>query len=178
MKKLVLVLLVLAFITCIEAENKQVEEVEDFDAELDELYDVVLQKFPFKIKLPKINFDIIKKKLGITKLLNALKHKKLFNINFRKLRLQLLKMKLPKIKIGPKTLNFIEKIAKGAGEGIKKLKELGLWEPLISLAKSYGLQKAAEICLKNLEDEEQCQKIIESIGGAVDTITGTGDKEE
>ena len=177
MKKLVLVLLVLAFITCIEAENKQVEEVEDFDAELDELYDVVLQKW-LKIKLPKINFDFIKKKLGITKLLNAFKHKKLFNINFRKLRLQLLKMKLPKIKIGPKTLNFIEKIAKGAGEGIKKLKELGLWEPLISLAKSYGLQKAAEICLKNLEDEEQCQKIVESIGGAVNTITGTGDKEE
>ena len=171
MKKVFLVLLVLAFIACTETKNNLVEEHDEVDEFLDE---VVLQ---FKFRWPKIDFGKLIKKLGITKLVKLFKDKKLFRINFRRLRLNLKKMKLPKIKIGPKTQALIDKIAKGAGKGIAKLKELGIWEPLISLAKNYGLEKAAEICLKNLEDEDQCKQIIGSLTQVADQITGTGDQE-
>ena len=99
-----------------------------------------------------------------------------FPINFRKLRLNLLKMKLPIIKIGPKIQAFIEKISKGAGKEIAKIKELNIWESLISLAKNYGFEKTAEVCLYNLKDEELCEQIINKIIQVVDKMVAIGEK--
>ena len=55
--------------------------------------------------------------------------------------------------------------------------EAGLWEPLIGLAKSFGLQKAGELCSKIIENDEICQKVSDALGQVVDKITGTGESE-
>ena len=182
MKKSFLILLLLAAIYCAEVEIDKMEENDDAQA-LDEVIDefnglmddISLQlKLKPKIKVPKIKLPPIKKKWPPFKL-PKIDLRKLGN-KLRRLRLNLHKMKLPKIKLGPKTKSLIEKITKGLGQGVAKLKDLGLWEPLIGIAKQYGLQKASELCMKHVEDEQSCQQIVDGLGKVTDKITGTGEE--
>ena len=182
MKKSFLILLLLAAIYCAEVEIDKMEENDDAQA-LDEVIDefnglmddISLQlKFKPKIKIPKIKLPPIKKKWPPFKL-PKIDLRKLGN-KLRRLRLNLHKLKLPKIKLGPKTKALIENITKGAGQAVGKLKEFGLWEPLIGIAKQYGLQKASELCMQNVEDEQSCQLIVDGLGKVADKITGTGEE--
>ena len=182
MKKSFLILLLLAAIYCAEVEIDKMEENDDAQA-LDEVIDefnglmddICLQlKLKPKIKVPKIKLPPIKKKWPPFKWPKI--HLRKLGLNLRKLRLNLHKMKLPKIKLGPKTKSLIEKITKGLGQGVAKLKDLGLWEPLIGIAKQYGLQKASELCMKHVEDEQSCQQIVDGLGKVTDKITGTGEE--
>ena len=189
MKKSFLILLLLAAIYCAEVEIDKMEENDDAQAldecidEFNGLMDEINLQFSFKfpkIKLPKIRLPKIKlPKLKFPKLPHIKWpkiHLRKLGLNLRKLRLNLHKMKLPKIKLGPKTKSLIEKITKGLGQGVAKLKDLGLWEPLIGIAKQYGLQKASELCMQNVEDEQSCQLIVDGLGKVADKITGTGEE--
>ena len=223
MKKIFLVLLVLAIIACAEVEMDKTEEIDDskaieevideFNGLMEDVEDVILQlkpsgitfKPPFKPPVipvkppvnpvkPPVNpvkppVNPVKPPVNPVKPpVNPVKPPvtidprripdfKKFGIKLNNLKAKLNNMKLPKIKIGPKTRNFLDKIVKGIGKGIEKLKELGLWEPLIGLAKSFGLQKAGELCSKIIENDEICQKVSDALGQVVDKITGTGESE-
>ena len=239
MKKIFLVLLVLAIIACAEVEMDKTEEIDDskaleevideFNGLMEDVEDVILQFKPigitFKPPVIPIKPPVIPVKppvipvkppvipvkppvIPVKPPVNPVKPPvnpvkppvnpvkppvnpvkppvidprripdfKKFGIKLNNLKAKLNNMKLPKIKIGPKTRNFLDKIVKGIGKGIEKLKELGLWEPLIGLAKSFGLQKAGELCSKIIENDEICQKVSDALGQVVDKITGTGESE-
>ena len=232
MKKIFLVLLVLAIIACAEVEMDKTEEIDDskaieevideFNGLMEDVEDVILQFKPigitFKPPVIPVKPPVIPVKppvIPVKPPVNPVKPPvnpvkppvnpvkppvnpvkppvnpvkppvidprripdfKKFGIKLNNLKAKLNNMKLPKIKIGPKTRNFLDKIVKGIGKGIEKLKELGLWEPLIGLAKSFGLQKAGELCSKIIENDEICQKVSDALGQVVDKITGTGESE-
>ena len=209
MKKIFLVLLVLAIIACAEEidDSKAIEEViDEFNGLMEDVEDVILQfksngitfkppvkppvipvKPPVNPVKPPVNpvkppVNPVKPPVNPVKPPVTIDPKRIpdfkkIGIKLNKLKAKLNNMNLPKIKIGPKTRNFLDKIVKGIGKGIEKLKELGLWEPLIGLAKSFGLQKAGELCSKIIENDEICQKVSDALGQVVDKITGTGESE-
>lgn len=176
MKKAFLVLLVIASIACSEVEADKVDQL-DINEAIDEfngLIDDVVLQLKVKNKKPHLpHLPLLPHIPNLSYLHHIPPNIKKVSINLRKLRLKLKSLKIPKIKLGPKTLAFIEKIAKGAGQGIAKLKEIGLWEPLIGVVIKYGLQKASALCQENIQDEGLCQKIVESVGKVADKITGT-----
>ena len=235
MKKIFLVLLVLAIIACVEVEIDKTEEIEEVIDEsnglMEDTEDANLQfslkgiKFKPPVRKPPVRKPPVKKppvkkppvkkppvkkppvkkppvkkppvkkppvekppvkkppvKKPPVKKPPVIDPKRIPNIKkigikINKLKAKLKNMKLPKIKIGPKTKNFLDNIFKGIGKGVEKLKDLGLWEPLIGMAKNYGLQKANELCTENIENDEICQAVSDALGNVVDKITGTGESE-
>ena len=182
MKKIFLVLLVLAIIACAEEidDSKAIEEViDEFNGLMEDVEDVILQfksngitfkppvkppvipvkppvnpvkppvnpvKPPVNPVKPPVNpvkppVNPVKPPVNPVKPPVTIDPKRIpdfkkIGIKLNKLKAKLNNMNLPKIKIGPKTRNFLDKIVKGIGKGVEKLKELHLWEPLIGLAKT------------------------------------------
>ena len=209
MKKIFLVLLVLAIIACAEEidDSKAIEEViDEFNGLMEDVEDVILQfksngitfkppvkppvipvKPPVNPVKPPVNpvkppVNPVKPPVNPVKPPVTIDPKRIpdfkkIGIKLNKLKAKLNNMNLPKIKIGPKTRNFLDKIVKGIGKGIEKLKELHLWEPLIGLAKTFGLQVAKDLCLNIIKNDGICQVVTDALGQVVDKITGTGESE-
>ena len=65
----------------------------------------------------------------------------------------------------------------GFGKEFEKLKELGILEPLINLAKVKGVQKVNEICIENVKDEELCRRFSDRLGQVFEKMTETNKSE-